>query len=46
MFHHRRIEDATTWLRIYFADPHSPWQRGRKENTNRLPPSICPREPT
>ena len=42
MAQHERLA-ASTGMRIFFADPHSPWQRGSSENTNGLVRQYFPK---
>lgn len=41
LFHHERIERATG-MKSYFADAHSPWQRGTNENTQWPAMAVLP----
>lgn len=42
MARHRELAQATD-VRVYFCDPHSPWQRGSCENTNGLLRQFLPK---
>ena len=39
---HQRFSIETD-VNVYFCDPHSPWQRGSNENTNRLLRQYLPK---
>lgn len=41
MFQHERIEESTG-VKIYFADPHSPWQRGSNDRHERAAATVLP----
>jgi len=42
MAHHRQLA-AATGIRVYFCDPHSPWQRAGCENINGLLRQYLPK---
>jgi IS30 family transposase len=42
LYYHEQVS-AMTGLKIFFCDPHAPWQRGSNENANGLLRQYLPK---
>ncbi len=42
MAHHKALSESTG-IKVYFAHPYNPWERGRNENTNGLLRRVLPK---